>query len=163
MTARLYELAPEYARLIDAADDGDDVGAELERIGGELSAKVGALCHVITELQSEAHALANEIERLSLRETSRVRRIESLKDYLRENMRAAGIHQIRTATHTISLTPSTPRVEVDDVSAIPAEYMRQPPTPAAAPDKKAIADAYKRLGECVPGTHVVETVALKIK
>ena len=160
---RLYELAPEYARLIDAADDGDDVGAELERIGGELSAKVGALCHVIAELEAEAVALSNEEVRLLDRRVVRERRAAKLRDYLRENMRAAGIHQIRTATHTISLSPSTPRVEVDDVSAIPAEYMRQPPTPAAAPDKKAIADAYKRLGECVPGTHVVETVALKIK
>lgn len=161
--SRLYDLAPEYARLVDAADDGDDVGAELERIGGELSAKVGALCHVIAELEADADKIGAEVARLAARQKARETRAAKLRDYLRENMRAAGIHQIRTATHTISLSPSTPRVEVDDVSAIPAEYMRQPPTPAAAPDKKAIADAYKRLGECVPGTHVVETVALKIK
>lgn len=163
MTARLYELAPEYARLIDAADDGDDVGAELERIGGELSAKVGALCHVIAELEAEGDAIAAEVRRLGERGAARMNRVQRLRDYLRENMRAAGIAQIRTATHTISLTPSTPRVEVDDITAIPAEYMRQPPAPPAMPDKKAIADAYKRLGECVPGTRVVETVALKIK
>ena len=160
---RLYELAPEYARLIDAADDGDDVGAELERIGGELSAKVGALCHVIAELEAEAVALSNEEVRLLDRRVVRERRAAKLRDYLRENMRAAGIHQIRTATHTISLSPSTPRVEVDDVSLVPAEYLRQKPQPPPEVDRVAVRDAFKKLGECVPGTRVVETVALKIK
>lgn len=160
---RLYELAPEYARLIDAADDGDDVSAQLAAIGGELSAKVGALVHVIADLDGEASAMRQEEARLAARRAVRERRVESLREYLREGMTAAGITQIKTATHTITLSPSTPRVEVDDVTAIPAEYMRQPATPPAAPDKKAIADVYQWLGECVPGTRVVKTVALRIK
>lgn len=163
MSARLYELAPEYARLVDAADDGDDVLEQLEKIGGELSAKVGALVHVVAELDAESATLRAEEARLCARRNLRERRAESLREYLRDGMKAAGITKIATPTHTITLSPSTPRVEVDDEGAIPAEYMRQPPTPAAAPDKKAIADAYKRLGECVAGTRVVPTTALKIK
>ena len=156
---RLYTLAPEYARLAEALDDGEDVATDLALITDALEAKVANLCHVIADLDDDATAIRTEEKRLAARRQARENRAESLREYLREGMTAAGIAKIKTPTHTITLGEGPPRCVVDDEAQVPAEYHRI----KVEIDKRAILDAFTKQGECVAGTHVERGSALRIK
>ena len=159
---RLYELAPAYAYLIDALDeDGDasDGHAHRDALSDAIDAKAAAIAHVLAQLDAEAEALRAEEKRLAARRQARERRAESLRDYLRMSLDAAGVSKIKSATHTISVGDGPQRVVVEDEGAIPAEFLRT----KIEIDKRAILVAMQTLGECVPGTRVERGRVLRIK
>jgi hypothetical protein len=53
-------------------------------------------------------------------------------------------------------------VVIDDVALVPAQYMRQPPTPAPEPDKTALSAALKA-GSVLDGVRLVPGYRLAIK
>ena len=145
---RLYELAPAYAYLIDALDDDGDASdghAHLDALSDAIDAK--------------AEAMRGEEKRLAARRQARERRAESLRDYLRMSLDAAGVAKIKTSTHTISVGDGPQRVVVEDEGAVPAEFLRT----KIEVDKRSILEAMKSLGECVPGTRIERTRVLRIK
>ena len=159
---RLYELAPAYAYLIDALDeDGDasDGHAHLDALSDAIDAKAAAIAHVLAQLDAEAEALRGEEKRLAARRQARERRAESLRDYLRMSLDAAGVAKIKSATHTISVGDGPQRVVVEDEGAIPQEFLRT----KIEIDKRAILVAMQTLGECVPGTRIERGRVLRIK
>lgn len=159
---RLYELAPAYAYLIDALDeDGDasDGHAHLDALSDAIDQKAASIAHVLAQLDAEAEALRAEEKRLATRRQARERRAESLRDYLRMSLDAAGVAKIKSATHTISVGDGPQRVVVEDEGAIPAEFLRT----KIEIDKRAILVAMQTLGECVPGTRVERGRVLRIK
>lgn len=159
---RLYELAPAYAYLIDALDeDGDasDGHAHLDALSDAIDQKAASIAHVLTQLDAEAEALRAEEKRLAARRQARERRAESLRDYLRMSLDAAGVQKIKSATHTISVGDGPQRVVVEDEGSVPAEYLRT----KIEVDKRSILEAMKTLGECVPGTRIERTRVLRIK
>ena len=156
--AHLYEIAPEYRRLTECEED-DDTAALLTACADQLEAKVAALCHVVAELDGEAEQLRVEEKRLAARRASRENRAESLRDYLRTGMDAAGIAKIKTPTHTITIGDGPQRCVVDDELLVPAQFLRV----KTEVDKKSVLEAYKTDGECVPGTRVERSRALRIR
>ena len=161
---RLYELAPAYAYLIDALDDDGDMLSsvwlgELDALSDAIDAKAASIAHVLAQLDAEAEALRAEEKRLAARRQARERRAESLRDYLRMSLDAAGVSKIKSATHTISVGDGPQRVVVEDEGAIPAEFLRT----KIEIDKRAILVAMQSLGECVPGTRVERGRVLRIK
>ena len=161
MSLKLYELAPAYAYLIDALDDDDsgDGHAHLDALADAIDAKAAGIAHVLAQLDAEAEAMRVEEKRLAARRQARERRAESLRDYLRMSLDAAGVPKIKTSTHTISVGDGPQRVVVEDEGAIPAEFLRT----KIEIDKRAILVAMQSLGECVPGTRVERGRVLRIK
>lgn len=102
---RLYELAPAYAYLVDALDDDDsgDGHSHLDALSDAIDAKASGIAHVLAQLDAEAEAMRSEEKRLAARRQARERRAESLRDYLRMSLDAAGVPKIKTSTHTISV------------------------------------------------------------
>lgn len=159
---RLYELAPAYAYLIDALDDDGDASdghAHLDALSDAIDAKAASIAHVLAQLDAEAEMMRAEEKRLAARRQARERRAESLRDYLRMSLDAAGVSKIKSATHTISVGDGPQRVVVEDEGAIPAEFLRT----KIEIDKRAILVAMQSLGECVPGTRVERGRVLRIK
>lgn len=159
---RLYELAPAYAYLIDALDDDGDATdghAHLDALSDAIDAKAAAIAHVLAQLDAEAEVMRAEEKRLAARRQARERRAESLRDYLRMSLDAAGVPKIKTSTHTISVGDGPQRVVVEDEGAIPAEFLRT----KIEIDKRAILVAMQTNGECVPGTRVERGRVLRIK
>ena len=155
---KLYELSAEYARLVDTVDD-DEGALALDEVVGELEAKVGNLCLVIAALDGEAEQLRAEEKRLAARRQARENRAEAMRDYLRMNMDAMSITKIKTDTHTITIGDGPQKCVVDDESLVPAQFTRA----KVEIDKRAILDAFKTDGECVPGTRVERSRALRIR
>ena len=159
---RLYELAPAYAYLIDALDDDGDASdghAHLDALSDAIDAKAASIAHVLAQLDAEAEMMRAEEKRLAARRQARERRAESLRDYLRMSLDAAGVSKIKSATHTISVGDGPQRVVVEDEGAVPQEYLRT----KIEIDKRAILVAMQSLGECVPGTRVERGRVLRIK
>jgi phage host-nuclease inhibitor protein Gam len=159
---RLYELAPAYAYLIDALDDEGDASdgrAHLDALSDAIDAKAAGIAHVLAQLDAEAEALRAEEKRLAARRQARERRAESLREYLRMSLDAAGVPKIKTSTHTISVGDGPQRVVVEDEGAIPSEFLRT----KIEVDKRAILAAMSAHGECVQGTRIERTRVLRIK
>lgn len=151
--AKLYELTGEYAELQDRAECGEDVSAALAALDGKLEAKAESIAAVLRNLSADQEALRAEEKRLAARRKAKENAEESLREYVRSQMVAAGITRIKCAAFSFALQ-NYEHVRVDDVDALPAEFRRTVPE-AVEPDKKAILAAWKRDGEVVPGATVV--------
>lgn len=154
MTA-LYEISKQYQELAALAESGDEdlaiaVRDTMEGIEGEFQEKGKALAMVTLNMDGDLEAIQSQIDRLSERKRFLVNRKESLKEYLRTNMEAAGITKISHPLFTITLGKGKPIVIIDEESQIPDEYMNTKVT--STPAKTEIAKAIKE-GKEVPGAH----------
>ena len=154
MTA-LYEISKQYQELAALAESGDEdlaiaVRDTMEGIEGEFQEKGKALAMVTLNMDGDLDAIQAQIDRLSERKRILQNRKDSLKEYLRTNMEAAGISKITHPLFTITLGKGKPIVVIDEESQIPDEYMNTKVT--STPAKAEIAKAIKE-GKEVPGAH----------
>lgn len=153
---QLYKITEQYrelAALAEGADEGLAVAVRdtMQAIGGEFEEKGKALATVVLNMGSDVEALDAEIKRLQDRKRAIVNRQESMKEYLRENMDAAGITKITHPLFSITCAAGREIAVIDNETAIPDEFMRV--KTECAPDKLAIAAALKE-GKDVPGAHL---------
>lgn len=166
----LYEIASDYQNiiaLIEETDPADAAGMEavsnaIAQVGDEFNAKAVAIVHYSKNIGSDIDAIDAEIKRLTARKKAIQSRDEWLKGYLLSNMQACGITEIKCPVFTIRLRDNPESVVIDDEAAIPAEFMKTPPPPAATPDKDAIKAAIKE-GRDVPGVHIERKQRIEIK
>ncbi len=164
MTA-LYVIANEYrdaaTKLADLDLDEQTIADTLEGLSGELEVKAQNVAYFIRNMEVTAEAIKAFEQQQKERRQAIERRAESMRAYLQRCMEATGITKIEGPGVTLSFRKSS-AVVIDEPGMIPAEFMRQPEPPPAAPDKKAIADAIKA-GQEVQGAHVETRQNLQIK
>lgn len=154
--SRLYELTGQFKELAALADGADEdlavaVRDTMGAIEAEFNEKALAVSHVILNFDSDAAAIDAEIERLQERKRLIASRQKQIKEYLRENMEAAGITKISCPLFTITLAKGREVAVIDDESQIPDELIRV--KTEITPDKTAILKLLKEGGE-VPGAHI---------
>ena len=146
MTA-LYQLAIEFRETADKLADLDlppEVVADtLESIGGDLELKAQNVALFTRNLEATAAAIKQAESDMAARRKAIERRVQGLKDYLLHAMQATGIKKIEGPYLRIGVRDNPEAVEVFDAAQVPAEFMRQPEPPPAAPDKTAIKAAIK--------------------
>ena len=109
--------------------------------------------------QVDVDALKLEEKRLADRRRAIEKRIESIKDYLKNQMEVAGIEKVKRPTLTVSIANNPPSVEIEDESLIPFDYMV--PQPARI-DKKALLTALKE-GQDISGASIKQTRGVRIR
>ena len=168
MTA-LYSLAGQYRqlaeRLADLDLDAQTIVDTIEASGlvDDLQTKAQGVLMIAQGAEMHNAAIDSEIARLQALKAQRCKVAQGLRDYLLDNMQAAGIEKIECPLFKITVRKNPPAVEIVDWAALPAEFMIVPePKPViAAPDKAAI----KRLliaGHPVPGAQLTQGVRLVI-
>lgn len=166
MNITLYKLADDYLVAQDKLSDldlpEDVIRDTLESMEGDLQVKATNTGLFIRNLEVTSEAIAAEEKRLSERRKAIDNRVNNIKRYLFENMQRTGITKIESPSLTLSLQNNPASVSVENVSDIPAEYMRQKEAPPPEPDKNAIKEALKN-GIDVPGCTLVTTQRLVIK
>lgn len=154
--SHLYELTGQYkdlTALMDGADEDmaiavrDTMGA----IEAEFNDKALAVSRVILNMDSDIEQVDAEIERLQERKRLINNRSTQIKNYLRENMEAAGITKIACPLFTITLAKGRESVVVDDEKSLDDDLMRV--STKIEPDKKAIAARIKS-GQEVKGARL---------
>ncbi len=160
------ELAT-FERFIDAETGEIDVDA-YDGAQVALIEKQRAVTAYTRNLQARKAGLlamkANVLEPIET-EIKRVERQEAFYvDYLFKNMQKSGITRIDAIDGSFSAEIKTnqPSTIIDDVAAIPAEFMRVKEAPPPEPDKNAIKEILKS-GKPVPGAHLESSVKLVIK
>lgn len=157
----LHELTAELARLQDLAEEGEDIAEAIEQVSGDLRVKSTGIVFVIRNLEASAEACEVEAKRLAARAKARQAAADRLKARVLGTMQDNGVLRIESPTVTLSVAQCPERVEIDDESVLPPEFIREKVT--RVPDKAAIMSAYKAHGAVVPGTHVVRGTRLAIK
>jgi hypothetical protein len=156
---KLYELTADFAALAAMEEDDIDVSAALNALTVALEDKCAGVVRVLATIDAEAEALKAEEKRLADKRKTRENRAKALRDYVKAAMTAGDIRKIETPLATFSLKDGPPRVVVNDEMLVPEAYTRT----VVEIDKAAILDAFKRDGECVPGTSIERSKALTIK
>lgn len=151
----LYTIAEQFKELAALAETADEDLAialrdTMEGIEGEFQEKGKAIAMITLNIDGDLEAIQSQIDRLTERKRIINNRKESLKEYLRSNMDAAGITKITHPLFTITCGKGKPIVVIDDEKAIPDDFVNVKVT--SAPDKAAIAKALKD-GREVPGAH----------
>ena len=151
----LYTITEQFKELAALAETADEDLAvalhdTMEGIEGEFQEKGKAIAMITLNIDGDLEAIQSQIDRLTERKRIISNRKESLKEYLRTNMDAAGITKITHPLFTITCGKGKPIVVIDDEKAIPDDFVNVKVT--SAPDKAAIAKALKD-GKEVPGAH----------
>ena len=153
MSTPLYQLTGALLELQQNTDPDCQIAVRdtLEAIEGEFNQKAVAVSHVILNLDSDSDAIGAEIKRLTDRRRAIENRREEVREYLRQNMEAAGITHISCPLFSITLAKGREVVVIDNEDSIPDELVSV--TTKVAPDKAAIAAAIKS-GQEVPGAYL---------
>jgi hypothetical protein len=100
--------------------------------------KIDRTCAALTAFEFAAESARNEIERLEKRKAHFERQHGRLSAYALAALQLANTKKMEGNTCALSARLNPPSVVIDDAEAVPAEFWRQPPTPAPVPDKTAI-------------------------
>lgn len=162
----LYELTANHRQLQELVERDDNELAEaiadtFEAIEGEFNDKAVSLIAVVNNLSSDTTAIDNEVKRLEERKKVIKNKQDQMREYLRMNMEAAGITNIKCPLFSITLAKGRDIVQIDDEKLIPAEYLNIKTT--YSPMKADILKALKS-GEEIPGASITKSsTSLRIK
>ena len=164
MALKLYELTDAYAMLLEADADssGEGFGEALAQLGGEIAAKGESLAKIIRTLEAESDALKGEIDRLGDKKAARDAQVRRVRDYLKDNMEAAGLRRIDGTILSVALQDSPPSCTVLDAAEVPLAYQEVVPATMKILGK-AIIDHWKATGEQVAGALVRQTTHIRIR
>lgn len=161
----LYTLALEFRAAADQLADLDlppeAVADTLESLSGDLETKAQNVALFARNLEATAAAIKQAEADMAKRRKAIESRVAHLKDYMLGAMLVSGVRKIEGPYLRIGIRDNPEAVEVFDAAQIPAEYMRQPEPPPAAPDKAAIKAAIKAGAE-VPGVKLTRSQRLDI-
>lgn len=158
---KLYQLTDDYLRLMEMAEELDQETFQdtLESIQDSIEDKVENTAKVIKSIEADVLAIKEEEKRLKERRQALEKKIDNIKDYLKEQLEKAGIDKVKRPLITVSIQNNPPKVEIVDEKSLPFEFMI--PQPAKV-DKKAILEKLKN-GEHVPGATLVQERGIRIR
>lgn len=161
----LYEISLAYRedaqRLADLDMPEDVVIDTLDAMAGELEVKAQNVVFFAKDLQATAAAIKQAEDAMAARRKAIENRAKHLLSYVQGCMETAQVQKIECPHFRLTIAKSPPAVDVYEPGLIPSEYMRQPETPPAVVDKKAIADAIKGGAE-IPGARLTQGTRLSI-
>jgi hypothetical protein len=165
----VFEMAAEY-RQLEALVDTEANYPEAELLGawlaveGDLNHKLENLGFAIRNREAILVGKQDAIKSMEASAVSLEKEIERLKKVALDLLHATNQKKAGGQFLTLSLVANPIKVDVEDASILPPEYLREIPAVAAstAPDKKKIADEIKA-GVIVPGVKVVTSDRLAIR
>lgn len=144
----------------DVGEDDDDVRADMVEGETALLPAIDASLRRIAELETMAAACKAEASIVS----ERAGRFLSAKDRLREEIRSImitlAIRKLERPRATLSLGKGVSRLEIEDASEVPRQYMTRP---EPVIDRKKLGDALKAGAE-IPGARMappVQTITIR--
>jgi hypothetical protein len=174
VSARLYELSPEYAALaelpMERPEEGDYAFEGYEAVAPlfDALAAVNAEAKVCAQLEAEAAMLLQHAQQIELRAQARLNRVKHLERFMGMLLEGFGVAKVKDAFVSVWLQKSSPAVEVTDEAAVPAAFKRATLTlpveelPAdlasratVAVQKGAIAEHIRETGEVPAGVEWV--------
>lgn len=162
----LYTLAEQYRQALETLGDLDmppeAIQNTLEGLQGDLQAKATNVAMFCRNLEALAKDIKEAEKEMAHRRKVLENRVESIKDYIKQNMEKSGRTVIECPYFKLSIKKNPPSVEILDEAAIPEVYKKQPEPPPPVVDKKMIAEVLKA-GVEVEGARMSQGTRLEIK
>ena len=155
----LYTLTDNYLRVLELAENGDDLTDTLEALEDAIEDKAENTAKVIKQLEANASMLDNEINRLTERKKASDNNAKRLKVYLQEQLEKVGTDKIKGEIFTVAIKNNPQSVDVLDETKIPAAYFIEQ---APKLDRKELLEQLKA-GETIPGVTVKQSRSLRIR
>lgn len=149
--SKLYEIANDYAKLMDSDFEPDAIADTLEGMEGELTDKIEQLLAICKNESSYAERLKEEAKSLNERAVFIQNKIENIQSYIASSLETIGKKKIRAGPHQVTLRAPSECVEITDASALPTEYVEYKTVIKA--DKLAIKHQLKA-GKTVAGAQL---------
>lgn len=155
---RLYEISEQYQQLQHMAESDEEtlieaVSETMELVQADFTEKAQAIVLVAFNVTADIDAIDAQIKRLQDRKSAIQSKAEHLREYLKRNMAATGISNIKCPLFSITLSKPIAQVAIINEANIPDDYVTVKTT--VSPDKKAILKALKD-GKEVPGAALMD-------
>lgn len=162
---KLYELSQNFRNLQQVLENaGEDENLKelvinsMKELECDLSTKVENIVRLIKNLQAEVEALKAEEKRLAKERKTRENKIENLQGYLFDTISGLEKREVKGGIFTVSIKKNPPKAIVEDLNAIPKQFIVNTPSV----DKKMLKEALKN-GEIIEGAKLVREESLKIR
>lgn len=149
---KLYEIANEYAQLLNEDLPPELLADTIEAFEGEYTDKVKNLLALIKNEQMMVDALKAESKNLKDRASAIESKIESIKQYIIESMNTLDKKKLTAGIHTLTVRAPSMSVQIDDVDKLPSEFVQY--ITEVKPDKNLIKEKLK-LGQSIDGACLV--------
>lgn len=133
---KLYEVANDYAKLLDSDLDPALLVDTIEGLDGELTDKVEQLLAICKNESSYAKALKEESAALADRARVTENRVANIKTYIALSLETIGKKSMKAGIHQVTVRTPTKTVEISDAGLLPAEFVEYETN--IKPDKLAI-------------------------
>ena len=160
----LYQLSHTFRDELDGLfnEDGEAL-PEFDEFRVQLGNKMNQVAAYILNVESDAAQAKSAIARIKALQEAYERKAEKLRAYLAENMKVAGIHEIKASDGSFMLKLYPERDEsvvIEDGVVFPPELCNdpKPPTPSKTKIKVAIL-----AGQPIAGASIVRKDRLVIK
>jgi hypothetical protein len=161
----LYQLAHDFREQLDNLFDPETGEAlpAFDEFRVMLGNKANAVAAYVLNCESDAEQAKAAIKRIKSLQTAYERKAEKLRDYLAENMKTAGIHEIKAADGSFVVKLYVDRDEsvvIEDGAFFVPELCNDPKPPEPSKTKIKIAIL---AGEPIAGAYIVRKDRLTIK
>lgn len=149
--SKLYEIASEYAKLLDSDLEPEMIADTVEGMEGELVDKIEQLLSICKNETGYAKRLREEAKSLTERACAIENKIESIYAYIATSLNMLGKKKLRAGIHQVTIRAPSQTVEIIDAGAIPPEYVEFETT--VKPNKLAIKHQLEA-GNNIPGVQL---------
>ena len=158
---KLYELSAAMNQVAAMIEDGAE-GLEdtLDALECSFEDKIESILKLWRSKCATRDIIKSEIYRLQQLSDKLDKDANWLHGYVEREMMRANKTEVKSALFGIKLGMTPPRVEVDNMDGLPAQYLRV--VTSKTPDKLAIKEAMQR-GEIVPGCRLEQDLKLKVR
>lgn len=162
---QLYKVSEQHRELQELVSDGEmsanDLKDTFEGLEGQFNEKAVSLIHIVNNMDSDTAEIDAEIARLQNRKKAIKNKMDSMREYLRTNMEATGITNIKCPLFSITLAKGRDIAMIDNEADVPDELIEV--SVVQKPNKAEILKKLKA-GEDVPGCRMEKTkTSLRIK
>lgn len=142
---KLYEISSDYKGLVSLVESGelsqDDIKDTLEGIESTMTDKIKACMALIKESEHYALAASAESKRLDDLAKAEKKKADSLNEYVKSCMIAAGIDKIDCGIFKLSLRKETKQLGDIKEELIPSKYWVDIPASKRIDKKLLLSDA----------------------
>jgi len=124
MELKLYQLPKQYEKIMSLDLDDEALKLALSSLNQTVEEKATNIAHVTRTIDAGINAIKNEENRLRDKRKALENRLDKLKEYLFDNMKAMNIDKVKTNTDTIYIS-GRDYSKVVDRDKLPQEYKQQ--------------------------------------
>ena len=162
----LYELNQNFNNLISVLENTEDenikelIKNSMDQLTLETNEKIENIIKYIKNLEAEAEALEKESKRLNDRKIRTLKKVENLKNYLKDFTNTLDSKKYHTGIFNISIRKNAAAIIIENEFLVPEEYCKTEVVRKV--DKIALKEKLKA-GEVIEGVKLQQSESIIIK